>query len=306
MPILGFPTTTPPDGVTYPPGWTFGHSLVDVGAVTFGRCDSHGCEWHVANLTGWDDTPDTVSTASQNVGDHGVTLGPQVYGPRKLTLDGWIVGRTMADRSAALQRLHRSAAINAFTVVAVTDPDDPPARYVTARLDGAIKSARMGVNCYAVQIPLIAPDPRKYGLNPDAFDITLPSYAGGVDLPSDLPLALPVRTSGGSVVVTNVGDMDGPWTARITGPAPAPTITAVDLSRWITVDLDLGAGETLDLDSRTRTAILNGTASRSGLIMRGSTWFTLPPQTPVEVAFTCEATPVAPPLLTFTPLSAWS
>lgn len=306
MPILGFSVVTPPDGVTYPPGWTFGHTLVDIGAVTWGRCDSHGCEWHVANLVGWDDTPDTVSTTTQRVGDHGATIGPQVYGPRKLTLDGWIVGRSLADRAEALRRLHRSAPVDALTVLAVTDPTDPPTRFVQARVDGTIKAARLGENCHAIQIPLIAPDPRKYGLNPDAYNIALPSYAGGVDLPNDLPFALPVRTSGGSAIVTNIGDMDGPWIARITGPAPAPTLTAVDLGRYMTVDIDLGAGETLDLDSRTKTVVLNGTASRAGLIVRGSTWFELPPQTPVEIAFSCEATPVAPPLLAFTPLSAWS
>lgn len=306
MPILGFPASPPADAVTYPPGWTFGHTLVDVGPIRFGLCDADGIEWHVADLGGWDDTPEVVSTASQKIGDHGATIGPQVYGPRKLTLDGWIVARSLAQRAEALRLLHRSAPVNALTAVAVTDPTDPPARYVQARIDGPIKAARLGENCHAIQIPLLAPDPRKYGLNPFGYDITLPSYAGGVDLPNDLPFALPVRTSGGSAVVTNTGDMGAPWTAVITGPAPTPTITAVDLGAVFAVDIDLAAGETLTIDSRTRTVVLNGTASRSGLVVRGTTWFELPAQQPVEIAFSCESVPVAPPLLTFTPLSAWS
>jgi hypothetical protein len=306
VPILGSPTVPPLDSVTYPPGWTFAPSFVDVGAVRFGQCDSYGVEWHVNLLDGWDDTPNVVSTSAQRVGDHGITIGPQVYAARNLTLNGWLVARTFADRTAALMRLHRSLPVNALATIAVTDPDGLPTRYVQARIGGQLKSARIGECCYVLQIPLEAPDPRKYGLNPDSYDIALPSYAGGVSLPTDLPTALPVRTSGGSKVVENIGDMGSPWTARIVGPAPSPTITAVDLGATFTVDIDLQPGDTLDVDSRHRTVLLNGTASRAALIIRGSAWFELPPQQPVEIAFTCKATPVAPPVLTFTPLSAWS
>lgn len=307
MPILGLPAAPPVDGVTYPPGWTFGHTLVDLGPTRWGRCDADGVEWHVANLTGWDDTPDVVAVANQNIGRHGATTGPQVYGPRKLTLDGWIVARTLTERNAALRQLHRSAPVNALTVVAVTDPTDPPTRYVQARIDGPIKAARMGENCHAIQVPLLADDPRKYGLNPDPTIVTLPSFGGGLTLPQTPPWTLPVRISGGSGPATNHGDMPAPWTAVITGPITTPTITNITTDRRLGINVALGDGDTLTIDSRTQTVILNGTASRAGLITRGSTWFELPEDTTSEVGLTSSILPTGgTPNVVFTALSAWA
>ncbi len=305
MPILG---STPPsvlsDQTTYPPGWRFPGSLVQVGDVSFGMSDADGTEWHVSNLDGWDSTPEVVSQKTQRVSAHGVHLGPQTYGARELTLDGWIVARTQTLRQQALQQLHRSLPVNGLAVVRVSDP---PERYVQARLDGQLKATRIGNYCWAIQIPLIAPDPRKYGLNPDAIEIGLPQASAGVDLPATLPLSLPERTASDSEEAVNLGDMPAPWVARITGPVGIPAIEAVVLGRRFAVNITLGAGETLDLDSRNQTVTLNGAASRSGLIVRGSSWFELPAESSTTIRFTADTSVEgATPALSFTPLSAWS
>ncbi len=305
MPILGSP---PPsvvsDATTFPPGYQFGPTLVQVGDVTFGQSDIDGTEWHVGNLTGWDDTPEVVSQKTQRVSTHGVHLGPQTFGARTLTLDGWIVARTTTLRQTALQQLHRSLPVNGLAVIRVSDP---PERYVQARLDGPLKATRIGRCCYSIQIPLVAPDPRKYGFNPDPVEIGLPQYEGGVDLPTSLPASLPVRISGGAGEAANTGDMDAPWIAHIAGPVGNPVIEAVDLDRRMAINIDLGVGETLDLDSRARTVVLNGAASRAGLITRGSSWFDLPAESTTTIRYSSTTfVPGATPGLLFTPLSAWS
>ncbi len=305
MPILGSP---PPsvisDHATFPPGWRFGPTLVQVGDVTFGRSDADGTEWHVQNLEGWDSTPEVVSQKTQRVSAHGVHLGPQTYGARSLTLDGWIVARTMAGRELALRQLHRSLPVNGLAVVRVSDP---PERYVQARIDGPLKATRIGTCCWAIQIPMVCRDPRKYGVNPDPVEIGLPNYTGGVDLPASLPMSLPVRVSGGIGEAVSAGDMPAPWTARITGPVGTPAIEAVDLDRHMAVNIELGSGETLDLDSRTKTVVLNGSASRSGLIARGSSWFDLPAASTATIRYSSTTfVPGATPNLLFTPLSAWA
>ncbi len=306
MPILGSP---PPsvlaDNTTYPPGWRFPGSLVQVGDCTFGMSDADGTEWHVGNLSGWDDTPEVVSQKTQRVSAHGIHLGPQAYGARTLTLDGWIVARTQTLRQQALQQLHRSLPVNGLAVVRVSDP---PERYVQARIDGSLKATRIGQHCFALQIPLVCPDPRKYGLNPDPIEIGLAqATGGGVDLPATLPAALPVRTSGATAEVANLGDMPSPWTARIVGPVGTPAIEAPDLGRRFAVGISLGLGETLDIDSRAQTVVLNGTASRTGLIARGSSWFELPAESATTIRFAADTTvDGATPALTFIPLSAWS
>ncbi len=305
MPILGSP---PPsvllDHTTYPPGRRFGPTQVQIGDITWGMSDADATEWHYDKLDGWDDTPEVVSQKTERVGQHGVHLGPQTYAARTLTLNGWICSRTMALRETALKQLHRSLPVNALAVVRVSDP---PERYVQARIDGQIKATRIGQHCFAIQIPLIAPDPRKYGLNPDPLEIGLPQASGGVDLPTSLPVTLPVRLSGGSSEATSQGDMPAPWIARFIGPVGVPGIEVPDLGRRFAVNVSLGAGETLDLDSRTQTVVLNGTASRSGLIVRGSSWFELPPESTTTVRFTAGSSiEGSTPAMSFTPLSAWS
>lgn len=304
MPILGSP---PPavllDNPTYPAGRRFGPTQVTIGDVTWGLSDANATNWFFDDLDGWDDTPEVVSQKTQKVSQHGAHLGPQTYAARSLTLNGWIAARTMALRETALRQLHRSLPVNALSVVRVSDP---PERYVQARVDGQIKAKRIGQHCFAIQIPLVAPDPRKYGLNPDAVEIGVPDFAGGVTLPTSLPLALPVRISGGTGEAVNAGDMPAPWTARITGPVDVPVIEAVDLGQRIAVNIALGSGETLDVDARTQTVVLNGATSRSGLIVRGSTWFELPAESSTTIRFGATAFDPGTPALSFVPLSAWS
>ena len=138
--------------------------------------------------------------------------------------------------------------------------------------------------------------------------MTLPSAALGISLPTDLPVALPERTNNADQPVTNSGDMDCPWLARIVGPITEPTIVAPALGRQIGVDITLTSGDTLDFDSRDRTVVLNGVASRSGLVLRGSSWFELPAESATTIRRSSAAVPEgATPTLTFLPpLSAWA
>ncbi len=302
MPILGSPPSVVSDTTTYPPGHRFGPTLVTTGNVVWGMSDADGTEWHVADLQGWDDTPEVVSQSSQRVSAHGLNIGPQTYTGRSLTLTGWIVARSTELRRDALRQLHGSLPVNSLAVVRVSDT---PERYVRARINGQLKAARIGTCCYAIQIPLLAPDPRRYYLNPDPVTVTLPTAALGVSLPASLPLAFPERTDSADRPVTNYGDMDCPWTARIVGPITQPSIEAPDLGREVTVNLTLGATDTLDLDSRDRTVILNGSASRSGLVTRASSWFDIPADSTTTIRLGSAAVPDgATPTLTFTALSA--
>lgn len=305
MPILGSPPSLAlSDNTTFPPGWRFPGSLVQVGNCTFGMSDENGTNWHLGNLEGWDDTPEVVSQKTERVSQHGVHLGPQKYGARNLTLNGWIVARTTTLRQQALQQLHRSLPVNALSVVRVSDP---PERYVQARIDGQLKASRIGTYCWAIQIPMVAGDPRKYGLNPDPISIGLPNYGDGVDLPNSLPLALPVRISSSDGEAVNDGDMGAPWIARFVGPVGVPAIEAPGLGRRFAVNITLAAGETLDVDSRTQTVTLNGTASRTGLIARGSSWFELPAESTTTIRYTSQTSvPGSTPDMTFTPLPAWA
>ncbi len=301
MPILGSPPVVEVDGTTYPVGRSFGVTRVTVGDVVWGQVDEHGVEWHLIDFPGWDDTPDVVGEASQRIGEHGLLLGPQTYAGRTLTLEGRIVARSMADRQAALSRMRRSVPVNSLALVRVSDP---PEMYVRARINGQIRVARTGVNAATVQIPLLAPDPLRYLLNPDPITITLPTYSDGLNLPQVLPFTLIPREQNGSGVVVNTGDAWSPWRATITGPIGTPTITVPSLGASFSVAITVEAGQTLAIDSRDKIVTLDG-ANRSGLVRRASSWFRLPPESSTEIRLSASSVdPAVAPVLTFYPLPA--
>lgn len=308
MPILGLRPTVP--RTTMPPGTRFGPTLVDVGPVRFGVVDSYGVEWYVEDLAGWDDTPEPVGVVTQRPDDMGVFLGVQTYGARTLTLEGWIVAPDLQAREAARQRLMRAVPLNALTTVVVTDEVLPaiPARRCEARLSGKLTMHRFDECAYQLQVSLIAPDPRKYIANPTEVEIRLPTFSGGgVVPPVTLPFTLPARVSSGNAVVTNGGDLAAPWTARVVGPITLPGLRNATTGQTLSVDIELGATDVLDIDSRERTVILNGQASRTALITRGSSWWSLPADSTCDVRLTTSVlVPGASPVCQFTPYSAWS
>lgn len=87
--------------------------------------------------------------------------------------------------------------------------------------------------------------------------------------------------TGGSMQVVNEGTAPAPWKATIAGPCSEPRL--VTDSGLIVYGADLQAGETLVLDSRDRSVLLQGTASRYALLDEFR-WFDLPPGTS-EVRF---------------------
>lgn len=86
------------------------------------------------------------------------------------------------------------------------------------------------------------------------------TYRGGLTAPFTVAGVL----VGGSLVLTNLGTTDTSLKARIDGPAIEPGLV---LSRpdgtvqTLSFDLDLAAGQWLDIDTAARTALLNGLAS---------------------------------------------
>ena len=78
--------------------------------------------------------------------------------------------------------------------------------------------------------------------------------------------------------MANAGTATAPWDAHVSGPCTGITITGPngEQIRW---DGTLLAGETLTFDAHPsrRTVLLQGTASRYGLIAPLSDWFMLEP-----------------------------
>lgn len=90
-------------------------------------------------------------------------------------------------------------------------------------------------------------------------------------------------SSGGGLSVTNQGNRAAPWTARLDGPLTYPEITHTQTGKrlYLSFDanggVDLAAGQTLILDSKTRSVLLGGTADQRSKLTIDSEWWDLPP-----------------------------
>jgi len=89
--------------------------------------------------------------------------------------------------------------------------------------------------------------------------IVASTYRGGLTLPYTIPAVL----TGGVLTLTNTGSTDTSLRARIDGPAIEPRLVLrrPDGSvQTLSFDLELTAGQWLDIDTAARTALLNGLA----------------------------------------------
>jgi hypothetical protein len=109
-------------------------------------------------------------------------------------------------------------------------------------------------------------------------DLGLPQSVGGLCAPFGAPFGVEATVAAGRVTITACGTIATGLQLTITGPCTDPRVTLLvpgmdqQVLRYYGA---LAAGQFLLIDTRARTALLNGTVSRRGL-MSGD-WFLLPP-----------------------------
>jgi len=144
-------------------------------------------------------------------------------------------------------------------------------RGCSVQLDRKFRSGVMRARC-----EFLATDPRLFGAETTTV-IGLPAGTAGLLFPAEAPFVFGGLSSPGEALVNNTGTYETDWTATFTGPLTSPIIEHVGLGRSLSfTGLTIATGETLELDSRTKSALLNGTASRYSSLSASSRWWTLP------------------------------
>jgi hypothetical protein len=125
----------------------------------------------------------------------------------------------------------------------------------------------------------VALDPLIYaGAETVTAAIGLPTFTGGLTVPFTVPFTVDGIAADGFADITNTGTAETGLFLRIDGPVVTPSVTLVrgDGSfQRLTFDLDLSAGQWLDVDTAARVVLLNGTTSRRG--QTSGDWPILPP-----------------------------
>ena len=122
-----------------------------------------------------------------------------------------------------------------------------------------------------------ATDPRFYADTETSASAEISSPTGaGLTFDVTFDLGFGGAIPAGVVNVDNDGNFAAPWVAEITGPVVNPRVESVTGGRTLRLAGSVQAGETLRIDSATKTVTLDG-ASRYSWLVPGSQWFDLNP-----------------------------
>lgn len=215
---------------------------------------------------------------------HGSVPGPMFAADRIITAGVRVRG------DADVIEAEVSAMEAAFTIRSDELPLTWTIRDVTRQSNVRVRNVDLPVTReYAlgvarVTVQFVATDPNIYaaGIADGLTDTGLHtvqtsagSVTGGLGFPHGFPHGFGTATTG-VVSVRNNGSAPAPWTATLKGPLSGPRIDLVSTTGVLELSgFDLLDGDTLEFDSKNRTVLLNGTASRYGSLSQAE-WFDLP------------------------------
>lgn len=227
--------------------------------------------------------PEVRTSDTPRPQDHGLFWGIDYFGKLVLTFDVTILGGNAANATALKDAL-----------AAVWQPPDPglgtdavvplaiglPGQ--TARsLDGRprraafdLENLKAGIIVATLQYD--AADPRLYDAE-TVLSTAAATAGGGRTYDRVYPLVYAAGGTGGTLLVTNLGNIPTRPVLRVIGPSTTPRIENITAGKFLAADVAVAAGEYLEFDLDAHTVMLNGTASRYGSLVSGSSWWEITP-----------------------------
>lgn len=209
----------------------------------------------------------------------GVIAGDDFLAARVVVFDLWVLGDTDVDVEASARSLKAAFAPSREDIELVVALSGDPVSYsLFGRPRGCeLSLAFLPQGVGRVRAVFLATDPRLLAAESTA-GISLPAGSAGLVFPADAPFAFGALSSSGEAIVSNTGTVDADWTATIDGPVVGPRIEWVEGGVLLSLpSLTVPAGDTLEFDSRTRSVMLDGSASRYSSLSTVSRWWRLPP-----------------------------
>jgi len=242
-----------------------------------------GGNYHVEELTGWDDLPDITSYDQPQARGHGDHTGDQFARSRIVTASGTIASPAARDALAlALSAASPvTSALDDLTVQTFGRVLTSSARVIRRSLPVNVDYAA-GVVPFALQWK--CPDPLRYGPAQTAGPIGLPTPGGGLAYPLAYPLDYGTAGTLGMASLTNVGTADTSVLFTVTGALSSGfEISSADGQR-LTYPAPLFSGDVLTLDTATGAVLLGGTADRRNSLTVAD-WMQVPAGGSLSVRF---------------------
>lgn len=125
-------------------------------------------------------------------------------------------------------------------------------------------------------VQFFAEDPAAYTQAETTTGAALSGGAGGMVFPDPFPIVFSPDVAG-ALAINNVGNRKSPPTFRIYGACTNPRIILVETREMITLSGSVALGDYVELNTDTRTLMLNGVTNVGSMLDSANTqWFTLP------------------------------
>lgn len=227
--------------------------VVTLGTVTLDgtTVDANGATWHLSEIDGWD-SPDLRATILDLPGHDREALGPLLHRGRALSLRGTCQTPTDAAFWASRTKLAGATLLTSVSGT-LTVAETTTKKIAVNRAGRVLMKPLGGLRGFEFEVPLIAPDPR-----------ILANTGSSI-------------TAAGTA--TNNGNFRAAWVLTVTGAAAGPIVltrTAPGATKTISVSTAVPAAQTLVIDSRARSVILNG-VNRYDLVTATPEWFDIEP-----------------------------
>jgi hypothetical protein len=238
--------------------------------------DETGVRWVLSDVEGWLSTPPTEPILTPlGLSDRSAAAERFPMEAREITVHGHVLSPSFDTAESARHRLYR--AFNGYTAdIPITVAEAIPKR-VRARTGGAIETEPLGPSHFAFAVPLVLPDPIKYGTlqRGGSTDAQAPGELFAT-FPFTFPLAFSNSGRGtGRMALTNHGTAQTFPTSRITGPLPQGWRIVNETSgESLAFTTALGAGQTLTIDHTERTAAIDGYSIAA---LASGEWWSLAP-----------------------------
>ncbi|RSS59581.1 phage distal tail protein [Streptomyces sp. WAC01280] len=250
---------------------TLGDQITGPGQVQYGDLLlGSGTAYRWRTITGWEDLPALDSSSALRPDAHGAFPGVLLAQTRTIGLDGITVRAPRDQIGGAVGMLNAATAPRFDEIPLVVWLDERGPLLVHARAVRRAIPATIGYQLGVITGAAIqweASDPRRYGVDEQTVSTGLPAPepgldwgpAVGLDWADGLDWGLGGLT--GNVGAVNGGDADTSPVITFKGPVTTPRLSQED-GRVLEYDITLTADETLTVDTREGTVVLNGSASR--------------------------------------------
>lgn len=216
-------------------------------------------------INGWEDLPSIDSANTLRPASHGAWVGRKLAGQRIITWEGrfapspeeWVdsLGKLRdafsipygTEEYEIIVRMHEESRMAFGTVSARVIPGDRQFGYYGAKLS----------------IQFECSDPRRYSLSENVWTLNLPPVVEtGLTYPLTYPLNYGVESSSSSGQLVNDGNISTPAKFVFVGPVTNPILVNNTTGIKIGFNITLTSTDTLTVDTKTGTVLLNDVADR--------------------------------------------